>query len=492
MAIENPTQFLRIGLILLVCILSVVLGSLIPAGDLRFPIFSTALSVLVVGVWLFPAWMTLLCVVFTMLPGRSGLGVGYLELLALSLIARWLLIVPFRGGLFGKLEGKFTFMCIAGITGILIFHSAPAWLGIGVGRRLVFVAGAVLLFCYALLAGKVDLRALPWLPWFGLVPGLISTAFELVNLVVPSSLPITYFIYTAQNWEAMAEYGGAQFDFVRLAGLRELGMGVTLLSLSYFAMDRRFALRRFFTQVGAVISGALLILIAGFRGYIICIAIATVLACFVRSKKVCFLACICGLIFVGGLIFTQSHIISLPLSVQRSLSFLPGDWDWRTKETADHGIGWRAEIRQIFFTQIFPHSWPLGRGQTQAGEIENMSWMMKDSRYQTEYFVLAQNYHSGLASSLDFVGVIGTALLVAAMIRGGFNCWWLYRHRRIAKPWHVWVSLFFLCNLPTYWYTGFFNTIFPFFCIFMALIELARADIARAIEAESFKSRVTE
>jgi len=368
-------------------------------------------------------------------------------------------------------------------------HSAPAWLGDGAGKRLVFLALATMLFSYAILAGKVNLTALPWLPWFGLVPGFISVAFELVNLLIPASLPITYFIYVSQNFETIAEYGGAQLDFVRLAGFRELGLGMVLLSLSYFATDRKFNLRCSLIQGGTIAFGVLLTLIAGFRGFVIQIALAIMLACYYRSKRVFFIACLCGTVFFGGLVYTQNYITSLPLSVQRSLSFLPGDWDWRTKEVADHGLGWRSEIRQIFFTQIFPSNWVLGRGQNQAGEVENMAWMMKDPRYQTEYFVLTQNYHSGLASSLDFVGVIGTVLLIAAMIRACFNCWWIYRHRQIAKPWHVWVIFFFLSNLPTYWYTGFFNTTFPFFCIFMALIELARLDTARVVEESILENK---
>jgi hypothetical protein len=105
MPIENPTQLLRIALLVLVSIFALFLGSLLPSGDLRLPIFAISFSVLTIGVCLFPAWMTLLCIVFTMLPGRSGLGVGYVELLAIALVARWLLIVPFSGGLFGKLQG---------------------------------------------------------------------------------------------------------------------------------------------------------------------------------------------------------------------------------------------------------------------------------------------------------------------------------------------------------------------------------------------------
>lgn len=478
MPIENPTQLLRIALIVFVCFLSVLLGSMLPSGDVRLPIFAVTASILVVGVWLFPAWMTLLCIVFTMLPGRSGFGIGYVELLAFSLIARWLLLVPFRGDLFGKLTGKFTFICIAGFSCILIFHSAPAWLGDGAGRRLFFLAFATMLFSYAILAGKVNSSAFSWLPWFGLVPGLIATVFEVINLLFPASLPITYFIYTSQNWEAVAEYGGAQLDFVRLSGLRELGLGLGFLSLSYFAVDRGLTLGRSALQVSATAFGAILILLAGYRGFIIRLIFGTLVACFCRSKQTFLIACLSGAILLGGLIYTQNYIVSLPLSVQRSLSFLPtAEWDWRTKESADYGVGWRADIRRIYFTQIFPSSWIFGRGQTQSGEVENMSWMLNDARFQTEYFVLSQSYHSGLVSSLDYVGVAGTSLLIIGMLRGIANCCYIFKYRSRAKPWQIWLILYFTTVIPVFWYTGFFNSSFPFFAIFLSLLEVARREI---------------
>lgn len=482
MPIDNPTQLLRIALVVIVSLLALFFATMIPSGDIRLPIFAVSTSILVIGAWLFPSWMTLLCIVFTMLPGRSGFGVGYVELLAMTLVARWLLIVPFRGDLFGKLLGKWTFLSVAGICTILIIHSAPSWFGSGAGRRLTFLALASMLFCYAILSGKVDLTHLGWLPWFGLVPGTISTGFELINLLVPGSLPITHFIYTSQNWEVIAEYGGAQLDFLRLSGLRELGLGLGILALSYFGTDKRWVFGRSMWQVLSTLVGAVLILLAGYRGYILRLALGTLLACFYRSKQTFIISVFGGALLIGSLIYTQNYVTSLPLPVQRSLSFLPGgDWDWRTKETADRGIGWREEIRRIYFNQIFPDSWLFGRGQTQAGEVETMAWMLKDPRFETEYYVLSQSYHSGLVSSLDFVGLLGTVLLALVMLRGCANCYWIGKHSNHIKQWHFWVVLYYLSALPGFWYTGFFNTIFPFFFIFLSLLEVARRDIMNSL-----------
>jgi hypothetical protein len=392
------------------------------------------------------------------------------------------MIVPFQGGLFGRIEGKWTFVCIAGFTFVLLFHGVPAFLGIGdsVGRRLAVLAFASLGLSYLLLSGKLDTSKLPLLPWIGVVPGIITTGFDLINFAIPSALPLTYFLYNDQNWELVAAFQGAQFTMIRMSGLRELGVGIAFLCLSYFAFQKIPHFRRLAAQAGGTLLGGILAALSGYRAFVAQIAMGIVLAAYARSKATLLLVCLCGFFGIGALVFIHHEIAELPLPMQRALSWLPGDWDWRTKEDAEGGFGWRTQIRDYYFSRIFPETWLLGRGLVYDERTLSMQWMMNDPDLNIEYFATIQNYHSGLVSALDFVGVLGTLFFIAGCLRGIWNAFLILRNRINAKPWHLWISIMFLTANPPYWYTGFFDRIFPFFVVAMCLLEIARREVAQS------------
>jgi hypothetical protein len=132
----------------------------------------------------------------------------------------------------------------------------------------------------------------------------------------------------------------------------------------------------------------------------------------------------------------------------------------------------------------------LGRGLAYDERIDAMQWMMNDPTLNIQYFVAIQNYHSGLVSTLDFVGVVGTLFFVAGCLRGIWNAFVILRNRENARPWQLWIAIMFLTANPPFWYTGFFDRIFPFFVIAMCLLELARreqATVSGRIEEESEK-----
>jgi hypothetical protein len=444
-------------------------------------LFTLGVALLIVTS-IFPGWLLAICIVFSFLTGRTGLSVGYWEIFALALVARWLLIVPFTGDLFGKVRAKLTLACIAGFTMVLMVHGLRAFMNVGGGlggKRLALVAVAALGMSYLLLSHKVDLSRLPTLPWLGLLPGLVATSFDLINILIPAALPITYFIYNEQNWEIIAQFQGANVELLRLSGFRELGLGIGVLALTYFAFQREFKLGRLLGQVGAALLGAIFIVVAGYRMYVARLGVGILVAAYCRSKATFLAVCIAGFLSLGSLIYIHNNIIDLPLPVQRALSFLPGDWDWRTKSSAEGGWEWREELRAVFFTKIFPHNWLLGRGLVYEERLPSMTWMNASPSYQIDYFVAMQCYHSGLASATDFVGVFGVACLLVGCFRGLWNSYVLVTARDRIRRWHLWTAIMFITFMPYFWYTGFFERDFPFIAMFMCLLELARDDIKK-------------
>ncbi len=482
----NLTTFLRIAVVVAACFLALVIGGMASSGSF-LPIGVAAGMALIVVTCLHPQWLLVVCVAMSSLTGRTGLGIGYWELLASALIARWMFLVPFRGNLFGEITAKFTFICVGGFTMILLYHGIPAFLGIGesTGRRPAVLAVASLGLAYLLLAGKLDTSKLKWLPWVGLIPGLVAAGFDFINLAIPAALPITYYLYTDQNFEIIAQYVGGNVGLLRIAGLRELGLGVALLSLTYFACQRQGNFRMMAIQIAGTLTGVLFAAIAGYRTYIAQIALGTIIAAYHRSKATLTLLCLCMVLGTASLIYVQNEIAELPLPVQRALSFLPGDWDWRTKSAADGGIEWRKQLRDYYFARIFPDSWLLGRGLTYDERTQAMTWMQSQEDLNIEYFVMLQNYHSGLVSALDYVGVVGTIFLIIGSLRALWNALLILRDRANGAPWHIWTALLFVTASPPFWYTGFFDRAFPFLVMGMVLLELARQEIAAKIRSKA-------
>lgn len=475
----NPTQLLRITLFVLIPIIALVVSLQIADSSILIPFLLVFGTLMVAFTAAYPAILLVLCIVFSELTGRSGLGLGYWEMFSCALLARWGLEAVFTRSLFGKVKGKFTFVCILGYTSILAWHGLPALLSVGdgVGRRLAVMAFAGAGLSYLLLAEKVNLSRLKWLPWIGLIPGIVLSTFDLVNLIIPAALPLTYFIYEGQNWEIIAQYLGDSGGMVRIAGFRNLGLGLAFLSLTYFAFQKKFRLGRLTIQTVLTIIGGAFVAFAGYRNFVIRIAAGVLIASYARSKATFLAVCVSAVLFVGALLFIQSNVVTLPLTVQRSLSFLPGDWDAATKFEADSGLEWRSEIRSIFFHQIFPNHMLFGRGLVYDERIASMTWMAESPDFQTEYFVLMQSYHSGLASTLDFVGIIGTAFLIMGCLRAIWNCIFVVRRITEAQPWHLWCVLMLLPTIPLFWYTSFFERTFPFLTVFFCLLEIARSQI---------------
>jgi len=485
----NLTTVLRIAVITLACVCALLIGTLASSGSLA-PI-GIALGIgLIVVTCLCPGWLVVICIAFSLLTGRMGLGVGYWEILATALIARWLLIVPFRGGLFGRINGKLTFICIAGFTLILFAHGLPALMGVSdsTGRRPAVLAIASLGLTYLLLSGKLDLSKITWLPWVGLIPGIIAASFDLINLAIPAALPITFFLYNDQNWEMVAEYQGMNVGLLRISGFRELGLGIAFLSLTYFAYQRTAHFRLLALEVFGTMVGGILAAAAGYRSYVAQIALGTLIAAYSRSKATLVVLSLCIALGLGALLLIHSEVAELPLPMQRALSFLPGDWDWRTKTAAEGGFEWRRQLRDYYFTRIFPDSWLLGRGLCYDERTQAMTWMMSSEELNIEYFVMLQNYHSGLVSALDYVGVVGTCFLIIGSLRAFWNAFLVYRRRHSSKPWHFWIATMFVTASPAYWYTGFFDRIFPFFVMAMGLLEIARREIESTEAAAANKA----
>ena len=202
-----------------------------------------------------------------------------------------------------------------------------------------------------------------------------------------------------------------------------------------------------------LLASALLVVVSGYRSYVIRYSVICVMVFWVYDRKWA-LASVAGIgTLWGGIVLLGRAISALPHQVQRVVGSIPGAYKTDIALGALSGIDWRADLFSRFFRYEFPlHPW-FGRGV--IGEIDLSFYLYL--RDPVRYFEKAQLYHSGFASALDVVGVVGTSFLIVAQLIALRCCVILVRRHRFAlNGWQWWCVLHFCASIPLYWYTGFF------------------------------------
>ena len=97
--------------------------------------------------------------------------------------------------------------------------------------------------------------------------------------------------------------------------------------------------------------------------------------------------------------------------MQRSLSFIPGDWDYDMARDAAASNDFRQRIWKMWRNEYFPKRPIIGRGFGFQSEWTKESIYKGVPDYQQ--MIEVGNIHNGFFASLDAVGIIGTIFFIA-------------------------------------------------------------------------------
>ncbi|QBG47329.1 hypothetical protein EGM51_07985 [Verrucomicrobia bacterium S94] len=226
---------------------------------------------------------------------------------------------------------------------------------------------------------------------------------------------------------------------------------------------------------------------SGYRGFLIRFAVVILVFFGIYCKKWAIMSLISGAGIWGLAIGLGDSIEILPLPVQRVLGSLPGVYQTKVAISAMGGIDWRAElVRRFFANEFWKHPW-FGRGQ--VGDF----WMMAESvaRDKFLYFEVTQLWHSGLASALDMVGIVGAVLLgIAQLATFILSVSILHKQSHRLEGWMVWCILNFYSANINFWYTGFFQRNLPMMTfsmlgVYLVFAFLRKREVEASVEAVS-------
>jgi len=260
------------------------------------------------------------------------------------------------------------------------------------------------------------------LPYLSVIGHLPTFFASLICTFVPGATGPIAKIYagidTPNNPLEDPASGGGDNDKSRYGFLRGTGawafsiLGclfrpLTLINPIYFGRFFAFSL------------AALAILLTGFRSSFILAGMIFFIICWYR-RKISELFRI-GIMFTPVLvlmIMMQGAILSLPFAVQRSLSFLPGNWDQEIVENAEGSSEWRLQMWRVFLNSgnKYLKNWWLGDGFGYSMDTLRDNLAAKgDHENIQEGFIITGRLHNGPLSTIRNAGYVGLALYYLLM-----------------------------------------------------------------------------
>lgn len=186
------------------------------------------------------------------------------------------------------------------------------------------------------------------------------------------------------------------------------------------------------------------IFLSGYRSALLFAFVAFMLSSVLRGQlKDLWIAGAAGLTILILLIFLQGNMIQMPATMQRALSWLPGDWDEQVVADAEGSSRWRFEMWEWAWNddRIFPErTWGQGFGLSKDDMSLIASALMAGegagSRLggsDRENFMITGTLHSGPLSTIKYIGVVGFTLYYFLMCYMAVFAWRLCQRARYTK-----------------------------------------------------------
>ena len=268
-----------------------------------------------------------------------------------------------------------------------------------------------------------DLQKVPLLYFLGAFVDILP---DLLTTLIPGSAPYIFRVYSGVN---VAEYGatlagnfGGEKGITRFGTLAKLGSALGLASLCYFPTRTWLQPNRLWV-LPTLFMGGLLSAISGYRTNVFRYGVSLMAGLFtmMRFKALLLLPLLVAAALAIAL--TQGKVFDYPVQIQRSLNFLPGDWDAQaTSETKDSSE-WRGKMGDLFYKEYFQKAPWIGQGYHYDPNLAKtetdiyLSIARRQAEAGDEYadvrgFIEMRQPHEGPIHILLVTGSVGTFFFV--------------------------------------------------------------------------------
>jgi len=274
-------------------------------------------------------------------------------------------------------------------------------------RPAVFALLAALVYLFGINIPVPPATVLAKVPLYALCVVSVSAVPFTISTIVPSLAPYLWYLTDNINVSAYTASLNAE-GVVREQGQAGVGFSVMVYLLTRYPLFTWWRPGRWWLIVLGIYC-TWLVLGGGFRSafvvYIVAVLVGT--ACYSSWRTLVLIptALLVGLSLSVG---QSSHLINLPLTAQRSLSFIPGDWDPEVKDSAVSSNAFRDNIRRVYKEEYMSKSPLIGNGFAyNAAEFSKWNDLAVhngdvDGYNVAKAFITGKEFHIGCEHALGF------------------------------------------------------------------------------------------
>ena len=357
--------------------------------------------------------------------------------------------------------------------------------GINVSAPSINFLSKVPLYC-------VFLTALSSIPFF------LSTYFPaLAPYIYQATTSVNVDAYVDANATAGADIGST---IGRMGVFSDVGAALQLYLLCHYPIGSWLRPERWWVA-GVSLICVILAVASGYRSSLFDYAFVIMVATWCHySWRSLFLP---AGVFIAGvllIIAISNNLINLPenklpMVAQRSLSFLPGDWDQQALDSAKSSNDFRKSIQDVYIAEYLDESPWIGNGfsinskeyNALSAELIRRGAGAENGYLEAKVFITGKLFHTGWLSVYDAVGVVGATAFVALgwneiYIIARFMSGPKANRRSPLFPFYIWLQCKVLTMMVSFFTVyGDFGSAFAALCIF-AIVLSQLLDIENTIE----------
>lgn len=250
---------------------------------------------------------------------------------------------------------------------------------------------------------------------------LAGTTAVMSNLIYMAG-PKFWFLYelfpTNSAEDQMAAEGAIGNSLVRITGLVLFGQAIYGFLLARYGLRGLFELRRPW-RLALLLTAVFFSMFGGYRSGLVMVALTLLVLFLVEGlwkTRVMLTAAGVGVVVMIGVV---CFVDRMPMSVQRTLSFLPVDVDPIIKLAAQDSTDWRLEMWKTLWPEV-PKYLFLGKGYSLDPQA---LYMLSDVATRGhadsyEWAAYSGDYHNGLLSLVIPFGLYGVVAFLWFLVAG--------------------------------------------------------------------------
>ena len=272
-------------------------------------------------------------------------------------------------------------------------------------------------------------------PLFSLVPAWCVGMLDVISRLIPQTGYVLNSIYSGvgTGGATAAFQAEAELGTTRMTGLQNAGVSsIVALCAKYNPITLISPLYPQRVVMLAVAFGA--IFLSGFRSALLFAFVAFLISAILRGHlKDLWVAAGVALMALVLLVSVQGSVLQLPLTMQRALSWLPGDWDPVAVGDAEESTQWRVDMwgwawndDRILRDRVWGQGFGLSLDDMNLIATSLMAGQGGGSLLggsNRENFMITGSFHSGPLSTIKYIGIVGLALYYPLMCYMAWLAW---------------------------------------------------------------------